>query len=186
MEKIELDFPRIEGHYGVNQAWMGKTPYIRNRSCGLAALLNVLIYEKVLPIQSRKKAAYYLDQMVKPWLPRPWGIPNFLVLQGLFKTFTKKPYQLVSYRGPFGDTKRVAIFIEEGLKKGHPLLLLTYGHKNPHFHNHWVTLTGLFEKEGKTYFIASNWGERRIYKLEDYLSLPSPYRSLGYFEPKNK
>ena len=153
MKKIELNFPRIEGHYGVHQAWMGENTYISNRSCGLAGLLNILIYEKIVSVTSVEEAAAYLNAMVKPWLPRPWGIPSFSILQ-----------------------------ILEALEKNHPLLLLTYNHKNRHFHNHWITITGLLEKDEKDYFIASNWAKRRIYSLEDYLLSHSLYKSLGYFE----
>lgn len=181
MKKIELNFPRIEGHYGVHQAWMGENTYISNRSCGLAGLLNILIYEKIVSVTSVEEAAAYLNAMVKPWLPRPWGIPSFSILQTLMERFCPKTYRLVLYKGKF-TVPEVKHFILEALEKNHPLLLLTYNHKNRHFHNHWITITGLLEKDEKDYFIASNWAKRRIYSLEDYLLSHSLYKSLGYFE----
>lgn len=178
---LELNFFRIEGHYGVYQGWMKKSDYFIRRSCGLAALLNILIYEKILQVHSIDEAGFYLDQLSKPYLPRPWGIVRFSSLLAILNRVSPKKYQLVAFKKPL-QLDFVVAFIQEALKKGHPLLLLTFNHKSPAFHNHWITITGLSWEDGQYQVICSNWGQRRVYSLNKYLSKASLYRGLGYFQ----
>lgn len=178
---LELKFFTIQGHYGVWQAWMRKSSYVIQRSCGLAALLNVLIYEQVLSVKTIDQARFYLEELSTPILPRPWGIVRFSTLYQLFNRISPKKYRLVRLKGPF-SLEKMAGFIQEGLGKNHPLLLLTFNHKSPSFHNHWVTITGIKKDKDDYTLVTSNWGQRRLYSLKDYLESPSLYRGLGYFE----
>lgn len=187
--KYEEDFVNIAGSFGVSQHWLkGAVPdFYRNRSCALAALVNVLYYESGdlrRRGSTRKEARRLLEELYRRIPPRPWGIPFFRTLRRKFITFAGElglDLDYVPFRGSFTEGE-VGEFLKKALGEDHPVLLLTWNHPMKDFHNHWVTITGY--DDATATLTVSNWGRRREYSLREYLKGTGMYRGMGYFKKK--
>lgn len=185
-------------YYGGNQKWLHMENYRKkfwsDRSCGVVAAANSLIYMsshksyfiglykyKDLSKGNFTKFANDLYKHIKPAIygvhtlnKLSRGVESFAETQG----FTIRSKKLSKP----GNINSTIMFLNEGLKKDYPVLMLTWNSKIKNLNYHWVTITGYYKTvEGKYFIITSNWGKKQVFPLDDWLKDRSCYKGLLYF-----
>jgi len=202
-----VDVATGRAYYGGHQRWLldeGVTKFYSDRSCGVTAITNMLIYlaqnkpEKVRLISSNldfvtnknvhpiKKSDYSALQksVYNRILPAIWGIPTVNTISSRVQKFALKrgvTFKVVKYSKDWSEAN-VKAFIASGLNKNCPVLLLTWNSVIPDLKLHWVTVTRLYETETGTKMVTSNWGNMQTYDFNAWVNGSSFYRGVVYFE----
>lgn len=181
---LDRPFPRPAGGYGYNQHLL--TGKLASRACSVAALANVLVYEMEELLDSdAKNPEEWLLRLARLLRPKIYGVPTMRTfMRGARRAGARFGLSLEPflYRGPF-DAQSVARFIAEGLTANHPVLLLTWNHKESLFRYHWLTITAIATEGQDFRLTVSTWGRKREVLLSQYLSSKSRYRRLFYLVP---
>ena len=179
-------------YYGGNQEWFSDMVYQRV-GCSCVAAANITAYTA---INKGKNTLYSYEDMSRVNFTKHMkDIGKFLCPDeriGMISTlnfmervvdfagsrFVKvKPHWITTEF----DFEKIKDFIKEALKNNIPLTLLMLKNKKlEEFSWHWMTITKLFENEGKNYLSLSTWGENRVIALEDFYKY-SHYGTLTYF-----
>lgn len=201
VERINLkdhkEFINIEGNYGGYQDWLfteklqGK--FWANRACGVVAAGNIAYYltkhhnKKLYNYKdlSIREFTLFLNQISKFIKPRIYGIPSISYMSENFKRFARS--KDVILKANTIDMKLpnyiIISFIKKALRENYPIMMLTWNTKIKTLKYHWVTITGYFKDTyGNNFIITSNWGKRKIFKLDDWLNEMSIYKGLVYFK----
>ncbi|CAK7063538.1 hypothetical protein KQI38_01870 [Tissierella carlieri] len=193
------DFVKVNNlYYGGLQKWLYmeklRTKFWADRSCGVTAAGNALIhmamYRKGLediyryPGLSRVEFTRFIDEIYRYVKPNIFGIPSLGKLNKRLKSFAKS-------KGVILDAKSLSMpkdvdtainFIKEGLMIDSPVLMLTWNSKIKNLRYHWVTITGYVKDlEGINYIITSNWGQKEMFSLDNWIKEKNLYRGLIYF-----
>lgn len=158
------------------------------RSCGLAALANVLAYEGGRFSLSDQEAKDLMDSLMKVLRPRPWGIVGLGLLNHALRKlgiFMGQAYYIQVHKGKaYG--KEAYDFIRKNIQEDHPVLVLNTNHPIKAFHNHWITVTGLEEVDGVDYVLFSSWGKRYKVPFDDLFHKKSLFRRMGVIKIRGK
>lgn len=193
------DFVKVNNlYYGGLQKWL----YVENlrpkfwadRSCGVTAAANALvhmaIYKKGLesiyryPSLSRLEFTRFVNDIYGYVKPSIFGIPSLGKMSRGLKSFAKdKGIILDSKTLPMPkDINSTINFIKEGLMIDSPILMLTWNSKVENLKYHWVTITGYIkDSKGRHYIITSNWGNKEIFSLDNWLKEKNLHKGLIYF-----
>ena len=194
-------------YYGGHQRWLldeGVSKFYSDRSCGVTAITNMLIYlaqnrpekarligniqDHVTDINTHliKKSDYSALQksVYNRILPAIWGDPTVNTLTSRVQKFALDrgvSLKVVKYSKVWTEAN-VKAFIASGLNKNCPVLLLTWNSVIPDLKLHWVTVTRLYETETGTKMVTSNWGNMQTYDFTAWVNGSSFYRGVVYFE----
>jgi len=202
-----LDDATGRTYYGGHQRWLleeGISKFFSDRSCGITAVTNILIYMA----QNNSEKANLIDKTVdNQWfankkgiikadysafqkriynniLPAVWGIPTINTLAFRVQKFALErgvTLKTIKYYGIWSE-ESVKAFIIKGLNHDSPVLLLTWNSEIPDLKLHWVTVTCLFESETGTKMVTSNWGNMQSFDFSKWVNDRSLHRGLVYFE----
>lgn len=182
---IEID----KKYYGGNQSWLREKGYFSkfkaDRSCGLIAATNTILYmlenNEKLDKEEYMDFVFNLSKFIKP---RIYGIATIpIMVKGLNSyvksiNFNINPFLLINP----SNKLRLVEYIKEALEKDSPIMMLTWNSEIRNLKYHWVTITGYNKtKDGKHYVIASNWGKRQVFNLDDWFDENLFYKGLVYF-----
>lgn len=179
-------FVDIDGAYGFDQGAMANrwSRYLLKRSCGLAALANLISYGKGERRLNKEEAMHRLNTLLTYAPPRPWGI----ACAGIFKRAVERmglPFRVEILSGRIGSQAAYP-FIVRHLEADRPVALLNTNHPRRGFHNHWVSLTEIRETEDGIEAVFSSWGKRYRMDYETLLSDKTLYRALVALVPKEQ
>lgn len=179
-------FVNIEGHYGFDQnALAGRwSRYNVDRSCGIAALANLISYGMEHFAMSRGESLELMDRIIFYAPPRPWGIARPGILIGALKAMAL-PFSPDILSGKISGKKALP-FIEKHLAQDRPVALLNTNHPHKAFRYHWVTITELLEEEGVLMVRFSSWGGRYKLPYDLLLSDTTVYRALVALVPRKE
>lgn len=192
------DFIKVDNiHYGGYQDWLFSEGYISkywsNRSCGVIAASNTLLYmsrfanriegskEYTITKEGFVDFALYLYKFIRP---RFYGIPTVAVMINGIKKYAKKMnFEIVPFILENPNTKLEVIrYIKRGLSRNYPIMMVTWNTSIKDLKNHWVTITGYYStKSGDHYILTSNWGKEEVFSLDQWLDEKSFYKGLVYF-----
>lgn len=183
------EFVNIDNdNYGGKQKWLyeeGKlTKYQADRSCGLIAAVNTMIYmygkNKLMEKEDYINHVLSLHKYLKP---RIYGLPTVSVMvKGLNKYAENINLNLAHFILENPSSKlRTIEYIKEGLEKNSPIMMLTWNSNIKNLRFHWVTITGYFLTElGESYIVTSNWGRKEIFSLDKWFDEKVFYKALLY------
>lgn len=179
-------FVNIEGRYGFDQnALAGRwSRYNVDRSCGIAALANLISYGRAQFAMSRGESLDLMDRIIYYAPPRPWGIARPGILMGALEAMAL-PFSPDVLSGKISG-KEALPFIEEHLAHDRPVALLNTNHPHKAFRYHWVTITELLEEEGVLMVRFSSWGGRYKLPYDLLLSDKTVYRALIALVPRKE
>ena len=193
------DFVKINNlYYGGFQRWLYmeklRSKFWSDRSCGVIAAGNALIhmamYRKGLdriyryPGLSKVEFTRFINDIYGFVQPSMFGIPSLGKLNKGLKLFAKsKGINISSKTLSMPKEVNTAInFIKEGLMIDSPVLMLTWNSKIKNLKYHWVTITGYIKnQEGNNYIITSNWGNKEMFSLDNWIKEKNLYKGLIYF-----
>lgn len=186
LKLTQSHFIDIEGRYGFDQnALAGRwSRYHVDRSCGIAAMANLISYGRAQFTMSRSESFDLMDRILYYAPPRPWGIAR----PGILKTAVKAmnlPFSLDVLSGKVGSRK-ARPFIEKHLAHDRPVALLNTNHPHKAFRYHWVTITELLEEDGAVMVRFSSWGRRYKLPYDLLLSDNTVYRALIALVPRKE
>lgn len=172
--------------YGGNQHWYEAfmSKFRANRACGLIAAANNYAYQN-LPDSDLNRETY--DHLVKTLYPhlRPQinGLPTVRVMDRGVKWAAQAMGQEIETKtlvqGFWADPDLAADFIGQALEEDQPVLALTWlSPRVPFMRQHWVTITGLEEKDGKRICTCSTWGQKRTFDLDLWIRQCAPMKAL--------
>ncbi len=181
---------------GGRQQWLtereGQLPWLAQRACGITALANTSLYLSktkeeysfLYPYQGIDEISFMqvMEDLMEFVKPTRFGIPSLRMLEKGFMDYAQSmEIDLTPVKHGFlRDEKKTLRWIEEGLERNIPVLLLTWFHTNPELRFHWITVIGI-EYEKEPTLITSNWGYIKKYTLNEWLSAFSLYRGMLYF-----
>lgn len=148
-------------YYGGHQEWLksyGVSSFFRNRACGLAAISNVIYYYTKDEYCEILKTAFnilkptlfgiYSAKRLKNTLDELANVYDLDIISEIFN-----PYTYAGFKW----------YVNYIIKTGGFVIMLNYNNKNKELSYHWVTITGVNDKE----IITSNWGNKMSYKFSD-------------------
>lgn len=189
------DFVKINNrYYGGNQSWLSERNQISkfwsDRSCGVVAASNTLYYMTRLEHSRITKEEFVASalQLYKFITPRIYGIPTVGVMaRGLEKHVKTRKIKIEQY--PLTrptNLLETAEYIKNGLNKDCPIMMVTWNTRISNLIYHWVTITGYYMTEaGEHYVTVSNYGEKEIINIDQWIREPSIYKGLLYFVIKD-
>lgn len=177
---LSRPFTMVENHYGGSQMWYETDRKIKT-GCGPVALANLVAYESGQTYSQKEMLA--LQNKVWSTLKGPVVSP-LLFLRAMKKELknsnTNFSTKLITLRGVHGQKPAQALqFIAQSLAHSHPVPALfgpnAQGKESykSDFHNHWVLVTGLKEKDDLPILTVSSWGN--AYDLDFYALLESKW-----------
>lgn len=180
-------------YYGGTQKWF-KCDYLKKVGCSIVAAANITAYY-ALTIKN-KNIYNYEDMSKNNFINHMESMAKYIYLDpynGLtsINYFNDKVTEFFKDKGigikshsitTKDDFKDMKYFLKTALTNNKPVaLLMLKNNMLKEFDWHWMTITRLFENEDKTYVDFSTWGERRIFKLEDFYRFSS-FGALSYFD----
>lgn len=166
--KVELNrpFAVYRDGYGGNQMWF-VNQRSRNTGCGSIALANLWAYHRGLSLS--REDFLDLQKEANQALPGP-VVAGVQFLRGLNKFLKGKKvaYDAKVYNLGIGSGRTPSDLLKimaKSLAQDRPLPLLLGPNRRGKqsymnsFANHWVLVTGLFEKEDSPYLKVSSWGQ---------------------------
>ncbi len=174
------NFIIVDGGYGFDQnALRGLwSKYLVDRSCGLAALANLVTYAEGRRSLERREALQVMDALIRLAPPRPWGIAAGWILARAVKRMNL-PYR-VEFLKPRATKEEIYDFVLRALAADRPVALLNTNHPHKAFRYHWVTITEMVEDEGEIYVRFSSWGRRYKMGFRELFPAGMMYRSMFY------
>ncbi len=194
-------------YYGGHQRWLmdeGVSKFYSDRSCGVTAITNMLIYmaqnnpdkaklfDKIRGGQSdqiivnidKSDFNHFQKSVYKQILPAIWGVPTvFTIVERVQNFALKRGVKLKAVKKNRAWTEsNIRDYIATGLNKNSPVLILTWNAQIPDLNMHWVTITRLFETDTGTKMVTSNWGNEQIFDFTAWVNGPSLHKDVIYFE----
>lgn len=188
---------QIGDDFGGKQQWLcdsGFTSKFRSdRSCGVAAAANMMTYlgkefpgyENLYYGDSKEDYIELMKELYRFLRPGIMGIPTLGKMEkGIYKYSKSKDVNIKPrLKRWVYSVKDGSGFIRQGLSKGTPVLLLTWNYSDRELKNHWVTVTGWDVVYGKEYMTVSNWGVKKTYSYDDWVSERSLLKGAIYLDP---
>lgn len=180
-----------EKYYGGHQEWLkyeGLSKFFRDRSCVVTAFTNCFFYlfkEGVVDFDTYNEVQYAFYKRIRP---KANGVPTAKSLLKRIDIINHKLELNLSYRLLEGNLiKRLSLdqmisFINEGLKKDTPVILINWLSKKVDImSHHGLCITEMNEKDGRHEVVVSSWGRRHSFYLEDFYKELRTYTGLIYF-----
>ncbi|WP_100065188.1 hypothetical protein [Miniphocaeibacter massiliensis] len=202
IEKHELkDFEQIlqfnGSSIGGNEKWFNeynKSHYLAEKGSGLIAAANMLIYiskvnkeynmlfDKELNYENYMEFATYLQKCIRV---TPLGIFTVYQMNRGIRKFTnikgKKMHLMKNYWK--WNSESAFEYIKSGLFSNNPVLMMTWNSKIEELKNRWVCITEIRRYDnGKLEVTVLNYGEKRIYDLNEWINSKSLYKGLIYYK----
>jgi len=179
--------------YGGDQTWLFRKNHIpkfwANRACGLVAVSNALCYLFRDQYPSITKESYTaLAMELYPFLkPKVYGIPTVgIIIKALNKYALSINHKLIP--NPLinpNNITSVITYIKNALQEDYPVMMVTLNTKNKDLRYHWVTITGYYKsRSGENFIVTSNWGNKSVYNLDQWVEERSFYKGLLWFKLK--
>lgn len=179
-------------YYGGHQEWLkyeGLSKFFRDRACVVTAFTNVFFYlfrKGPVDFDDYNKVQF---EFYKRLRPKANGVPTAKALLRRIDIINHVLNLGLSYRMIEGRlTKRLSLnemidFINEGLKKDSPVILINWLSKDVDImSHHGLCITEMNEKNGKHEVVVSSWARRHKFYLEDFYKQPRTYTGLIFFE----
>ncbi len=193
----EKFIPIENKYYGGYQEWLFTESMTKkfwaDRSCGVVAAAHSAYYlsryhKKPLYCYkdlSLKSFTLYLKEIFKFICPRVYGIPTvYHMKRGFTKFAHSKNIKVEAYEIDVKLPKQKIIeLLKNALRDNYPVMMITWNSKNPCLRNHWITITGLYmDEDDNNFIVTSNWSERQVYNLDEWLKEKVLYKGLLYFK----
>lgn len=182
-------------YYGGHQEWlkeMGLSKFFRDRSCVVTAFTNCFFYlfrKGSVDFETYNKTQYEFYKRIRP---KANGVPTAKSLLKRIGIINHSLGLNLSYRMIEGRlVKRLSLdemisFINEGLAKDRPVILINWLSKNVDImSHHGLCITEMNIKDGRHEVIVSSWGNRHTFYLEDFYRQARTYTGLIYFTKSN-
>jgi len=136
---------------------------------------------------SKEDYTHLMEEIFGYIKPGIFGIPTVeKMAKGLSIHMNSKGIQMMPCTKKwFFNVKDGSSFIRGGLAQGTPVLLLTWNYSDRELRNHWVTVTGWDVVYGEEYMTVSNWGKKKTYSYDNWVSERSLLKGALYFS-RNK
>lgn len=183
-------------YYGGHQEWLkyeGLSKFFRDRACVVTAFTNVFFYlfrKGPVDFDDYNKVQF---EFYKRLRPKANGVPTAKALLRRIDIINHVLNLGLSYRMIEGRlTKRLSLnemidFINEGLKKDSPVILINWLSKDVDImSHHGLCITEMNEKNGKHEVVVSSWARRHKFYLEDFYKQRRTYTGLIFFEKHNQ
>lgn len=178
-------------YYGGHQEWLkekGLSKFFRDRSCVVTAFTNVYFYlfkKGEVSFEDFNSAQYYFYRKIRP---KANGVPTASSLNKRLDIINHQlGLNLRSYILEENFFKKVSLdrkikFIEEGLSKDSPVILINWLSKEISLtSHHGITITKIEKKAAKNEILASSWARPYRFFLEDFERQLRTYTGLIYF-----
>lgn len=178
-------------YYGGHQEWLkyaGLSKFFRDRSCVVTAFTNCFFYlfkEGPVDFDFYNMVQY---EFYKRLRPKANGVPTAKSLLRRISIINHALDLNLSYRMLEGNLlKRLSLeqmisFINEGLAKDSPVILINWLSKNVDImSHHGLCITEMNLKDKGHEIIVSTWGRRHSFYLEDFYRQARTYTGLIYF-----
>lgn len=179
-------------YYGGHQEWLkyeGLSKFFRDRACVVTAFTNVFFYlfrKGPVDFDDYNKVQF---EFYKRLRPKANGVPTAKALLRRIDIINHVLNLGLSYRMIEGRlTKRLSLnemidFINEGLKKDSPVILINWLSKDVDImSHHGLCITEMNEKNGKHEIVVSTWARCHKFYLEDFYKQRRTYTGLIFFE----
>ncbi|WP_311481905.1 hypothetical protein [uncultured Anaerococcus sp.] len=177
--------------YGGHQEWLkyqGLSKFFRDRSCVVTAFTNCFFYlykEGSVDFETYNKTQYEFYKRIRP---KANGVPTAKSLLRRIGIINHALGLNLSYRMLEGNLIRrlslddMIFFINEGLAKDTPVILVNWLSKNVDvMSHHGLCITELNEKDGRHEVVVSTWARSERFFLEDFYRQLRTYTGLIYF-----
>lgn len=183
--------------YGGYQKWLtevGVSKFFADRSCGVTAATNLLVYlahnnpklSNLCNYNGNSKLDYnkFQKEIYDYFSPTIFGVPTInYTIKRIEQYSRKKGCPIKAVKNAKGwSAISVRDYISNGLNSGCPVLILTWKSDTSQLAMHWVTITRIFESDTGTKIVTSNWGDQRIYDFSKWVNDPHFYKGVVYFD----
>ncbi len=112
-----------------------------------------------------------------------YGVSSINLFADYFENFAKSRGLYLKRTMLGGFSKRIVLeYMGTSLDRDIPVAMVTWNNRNRNLSRHWVTITGLYNENGKNLIVASNWGEKRTYDFDEWYDSFSLYKGIVSFD----